>query len=95
MKILIKILLWFVVTLTSLTLLLYIFNFDYLITAVRITYLNGHKTAFLDAKPNTNAKTIFRQKNFTTVPEFGPSSGKLSVFRWGILLLKEIFGILE
>ena len=27
---------------------LYIFKVDYLITAVRITYLNGHKTAFLD-----------------------------------------------
>jgi len=48
MKILIKILLWFVVVLTSIIVFLYIFNFDYLITAVRITYLNGHKTAFLD-----------------------------------------------
>ncbi len=48
MKILIKILLWFVVVLTSIIIFLYIFNFDYLITAVRITYLNGHKTAFLD-----------------------------------------------
>ena len=48
MKILIKILLWFIVALTSITLLLYIFNFDYLITAVRTVYLNGHTTAFLD-----------------------------------------------
>jgi len=48
MKILIKILLWFIVVLTSIIVFLYIFNFDYLITAVRITYLNGHKTAFLD-----------------------------------------------
>ena len=29
-------------------LLLYIFKADYLIKAVRITYLNGHKTAFLE-----------------------------------------------
>lgn len=48
MKILVKILLWFIVVLTSITLLLYIFNFDYLITAVRTVYLNGHTTAFLD-----------------------------------------------
>jgi len=48
MKILIKFLLWFVVVLTSIIVFLYIFNLDYLITAVRITYLNGHKTAFLD-----------------------------------------------
>ena len=27
---------------------LYAFKVDYLINAVRITYLNGHKTAFLD-----------------------------------------------
>lgn len=48
MKILIKILLWFVAILACLTSLLYVFKYDYLITAVRITYLNGHKTAFLD-----------------------------------------------
>ncbi|HMI06845.1 MAG TPA: serine hydrolase [Flavobacterium sp.] len=48
MKALVKFLLWFIVVLTSITLLLYIFNFDYLITAVRTVYFNRHKTAFLD-----------------------------------------------
>lgn len=48
MKALVKFLLWFIVVLTSITLLLYIFNFDYLITAIRTVYFNGHKTAFLD-----------------------------------------------
>lgn len=48
MKIVLKIFLWIVAVLASITLLLYVFNFDYLITAVRTIYLNGHTTAFLD-----------------------------------------------
>jgi len=58
MKILIKILLWFIVVLTSITLLLYIFNFDYLITAVRTVYFNGHTTAFLDDYKYFTNRTI-------------------------------------
>ena len=48
MKFFKKFLFWFVGILTILIVVLYIFKFDYLITAIRTIYLNGHKTAFLD-----------------------------------------------
>lgn len=48
MKFLRKLLVWFVAVFGLLIALLYIFNFDYLIKAVRTVYFHGHKTAFLD-----------------------------------------------
>lgn len=48
MKFLKKSLLWFVVFFGLLIAILYIFNYDYLIKAVRTVYFHGHKTAFLD-----------------------------------------------
>lgn len=48
MKFLKKFLLGFVLFFGLLIAVLYIFNFDYLIKAVRTVYFNGHKTAFLD-----------------------------------------------
>ncbi len=48
MKILIKILKWFVIVFISIIALLYIFDYGYLLRAVRVTYLTGHKTAFLE-----------------------------------------------
>ena len=47
MKFLKKFLLWLVIIIASVTALLYIFDVDYLIKAVRVVYLNGHTTAFL------------------------------------------------
>lgn len=43
-----KFLLWFVGILAAIVLLLYIFNVDYLIKAVRVVYLHGKTTAYLD-----------------------------------------------
>lgn len=48
MKFLKKSLLWLVVFFGLLIAILYIFNYDYLIKAVRTVYFHGHKTAFLD-----------------------------------------------
>ena len=48
MKKLKKILIGFVIMIGVLILSLYIFKKDYLLRAVRVTYLNGHSTAFLD-----------------------------------------------
>jgi len=48
MKFLKKFVLWFVIFFGSLIAILYIFNYDYLIKAVRTVYFHGHKTAFLD-----------------------------------------------
>ena len=43
-----KFFIWLVVFLATLIVILYFFNFDYLIRAVRTTYFNGYTTAFLD-----------------------------------------------
>ena len=43
-----KFLLWLVGILLLLVVLLYVFNVDYLLKAVRTIYLNGHTTAFLE-----------------------------------------------
>ncbi|WP_278034438.1 serine hydrolase domain-containing protein [Flavobacterium nitratireducens] len=48
MKKLKKILIGFVIVIGLMILSLYIFKKDYLLRAVRVTYLNGHSTAFLD-----------------------------------------------
>lgn len=48
MKILQKIVLSIILFFGILIAALYVFKVEYLITAVRVTYLNGHKTAFLD-----------------------------------------------
>lgn len=48
MKFLKKLLLWFVIFFGLLIAILYIFNYDYLIKAVRTIYFHGHKTVFLD-----------------------------------------------
>jgi len=47
MKSLMKLLLWFAAFFAGVILLLYIFNVDYLIRAVKTVYLNGETTAFL------------------------------------------------
>lgn len=47
MRFLKKLLFWFVIFITSLIVLAYIFNYDYLLKAVRTIYFNGHTTAFL------------------------------------------------
>lgn len=43
-----KFLLWLIGILALIVALLYIFDVDYLLKAVRVVYLNGHTTAFLD-----------------------------------------------
>lgn len=47
MKVLSKVFKWFAITVVILVLLAFIFKVDYLFTAVRTIYFNGHKTAFL------------------------------------------------
>lgn len=43
-----KVLKWFLVLLVAIVALIYIFDLGYLVRAVRVTYLTGHKTAFLE-----------------------------------------------
>ena len=58
MKILKKITLWFVIIFATIIALLYIFQVDYLIKAVRTIYLKGHTTAFLQDYKEFENRTI-------------------------------------
>ncbi|WP_413511670.1 serine hydrolase domain-containing protein [Myroides odoratus] len=51
MKLLWKILKGLLITCVGIVILAYVFQVDYLFTAVRTIYFNGHKTAFLDDYP--------------------------------------------
>lgn len=58
MKILKKSVLWFVIFIAALIALLYIFQVDYLIKAVRTIYFKGHTTAFLKDYVEFDNRTI-------------------------------------
>lgn len=58
MKYIKKFSLWFFVSILGIIVLMYIFDVDYLIKAVRVTYLNGYKTAFLDDYKYFDNRTI-------------------------------------
>ncbi len=58
MKYIKKFLLWLFVSILGIIVLMYIFDVDYLIKAVRVTYLNGYKTAFLDDYNYFDNRTI-------------------------------------
>jgi len=58
MKLLKKIALWTVISLSSLIVLAYIFNVDYLLKAIRTIYLKGHQTAFLEDYKEFDNDTI-------------------------------------
>ena len=57
-KILLKIIKWIVIILLVIISLLYIFGYGYLVRGVRVTYLTGHKTAFLDDYEYFDNRTI-------------------------------------
>lgn len=48
MKILKKLLKWLIYIIGSIIILLYIFDYDYILKGVRVVYFTGHKTAFID-----------------------------------------------
>jgi hypothetical protein len=58
MKFIKKFVLWLIAVLAVIVALLYIFKVDYLITAVRKIYCNGHVTAFLDDYTEFENRTI-------------------------------------
>lgn len=76
MKILIKILKWFAIVFISIIALMYIFDYGYLLRAVRVTYLTGHKTAFLEDYSYFNNREIKKgtaqlwnlSKNYNKIP---------------------------
>lgn len=60
MRFLKKIFPWIVIPLSGIILLLYMFDVEYLLKAVRVTYLNGYKTAFLDDYKYFDSRVIER-----------------------------------
>ncbi len=48
MKALKKILVWILILFSGIITMMYVFDVDYILKAVRVTYFNGYKTAFLD-----------------------------------------------
>lgn len=76
MKFLKKFLLWFLIILTGIIILMYIFDVDYLLRAVRTIYFKGYTTAFLDDYkefPNREIKKGTAQpwaiaKDYNSVP---------------------------
>ena len=76
MKILIKMLKWFAIVFIAIIALMYIFGYGYLIRAVRVTYLTGHKTAFLEDYSYFNNREIKKgtaqpwslSKNYNKIP---------------------------
>ncbi len=65
MKFILKTLKWLLIVLVTLIALLYILGYGYLVKAVRVTYLTGHKTAFLKDYTYFNNREI---KNGTAQP---------------------------
>ena len=76
MKILIKILKWFAIVFITIIALMYIFGYGYLLRAIRVTYLTGHKTAFLEDYSYFNNREIKKgtaqpwniSKNYNKIP---------------------------
>lgn len=58
MKILKKIIKWSSITLLTLVLLLFVFDYDYILKGVRVVYFTGHNTAFIDDFPYFKSDTI-------------------------------------
>jgi CubicO group peptidase (beta-lactamase class C family) len=58
MKYLKKILKWTLITISALVLLMYIFDYGYILRGVRVVYFTGHNTAFIDDFPYFENDTI-------------------------------------
>lgn len=58
MKLLKKTVKWFVLSLGTIILLLYVFGYGYLLKGIRIVYFTGHTTAFIDDYPYFENDTI-------------------------------------
>ncbi len=69
MKFLKKFIKWFLIVFTLLIAFLYIFDYDYLIKAVRTVYLQGHITAFLDDYKEFDNRIIEKGNSIDKWPE--------------------------
>ncbi|MFG6685411.1 serine hydrolase domain-containing protein [Mariniflexile sp. HNIBRBA6329] len=58
MKFLKKLLKWFLITIGVIIILLYVFDYSYILKGVRVVYFTGHNTAFIDDYPYFENDTI-------------------------------------
>jgi len=58
MKIIKKLLKWVAITITAIVILLYVFDYGYVLRGVRVVYLTGHNSAFIDDYPYFENDTI-------------------------------------
>lgn len=58
MKFFKKLLKWTLITIVALVILMYIFDYGYILKGVRVVYFTGHKTAFIDDFPYFENDTI-------------------------------------
>ena len=68
MKFFKKLLKWIVIILGLIIILLYVFDYGYILRGVRIVYLTGHKTAFIDDYPYFENDTIKKGNNTSPWP---------------------------
>lgn len=68
MKFLKKLFKWIALIIGFIILLLYIFDYGYIIRGVRIVYLTGHKTVFIDDYPYFENDTIKNRKHVSPWP---------------------------
>ncbi len=66
MKIVKKILKFFLISIGLIILLLYIFDYDYILKGVRVVYMTGHTTAYIDDYSHFDNRTIAKSTN--TIP---------------------------
>lgn len=66
MKFLKKLLKWILISIGAIVILLYVFDYSYILRGVRIVYFTGHKTVFIDDYPYFENDTI--QKGDNTDP---------------------------
>ncbi len=56
-------------TLALIILLLYIFNYDYILKGIKVIYLKGHTTAYIDDYPEFQNRKISAGNNYKPLPE--------------------------
>jgi len=58
-----KLLRWFIYSIAAIIILLYLFDYDYILRGVRIVYFTGHSTAFIDDYPYFENDVIEKGSN--------------------------------
>ncbi|MFL1894315.1 serine hydrolase domain-containing protein [Aquimarina sp. 2-A2] len=69
MKVFKRIIKGFLITVAILLVLLYVLDYDYIIKGVRVVYMTGHTTAFIDDYPHFDNRTIKTAETIKEIPQ--------------------------